>query len=1524
MRILRAILIALIVIVVGIPVISYVMLSTDWVQIRLRNAGEEALVRLVGTESAVGSVSYSPFNRLSLEKVVINDDNGVAAVSIDEIIVRAELMELLLRQRIIIDYVVVDGLNGSLYRSEPGAPLNIAGILRRLKSDKPKKEPSPFSLSLNDVEVLNSAISYKVLSDDTVQGRFSANHIELSDLNLAVYAPKISNDGYEFDLRRLSFCEKSGFCLSGMSAKVAISPTVISVEKLKVMLPGTSLMFADFKADIDGYSDLGALAMRRPVEVGLLPSSVVSLSDFSSFVPALAEFSAPIDLSFSISGMLSDFKVDNFKAGIDGATIGMRGDVTGLPERDDISVKDLHLNVHAMGPKINRLLASVGVKVPSMAMTVLENAGETDVVATLGGTLNRGVATVEMYTDCGSAEVSGSYARNGKAWNLDAEVSTNDLMLGDLLSHPDLGIANVSADISGSLTGKNFIGKANCQIDELGLKGYDYHGVKLKADLGADDATLYADSNDPNLQFMLQSQVRKTPAGRYAGSIVLQLVRADLDAIGLWSKYPGHALKATVLSEADFMSFSDFNGYVTLSNVQYLDSASTGLRVRKFGVTAENTPDFGYVNIASDFLNGDIQGKINPATIGDACARLADKIFPAIAYVPVAPEAAPADTLLNDFVFDFTAENAENVCRFFGLPISVLDPVAISGEFDEGAEKAVVSVDAEWLMQSDKLVKDTGVTVSVDGKEGDAAVYVTTHYPTKKGPMNLIADVHGRGGRFATNIDWDIERDIPINGNIKFDTYFTHLAGAPLAIDVNIDPGTINFGNEVWTIRPSKIRYSDKSLSVDGFALEAPTQKIKIYGSGSESAADVITVDLKGIRLLEIFETLEIDKALLCGEATGQITVSSLFSKTPDVRSRKFFVKGMGYNRCVLGDADIKLGLDNETSSFWFDALLTQADGRHSTIKGSITPATEELDFLFDADHVRIGFMQPFMEAFCSNIDGYATGKAHLFGTFKYIDLTSENLVADSLRMKIDFTNTWYSAADARLNITPGNIAFDDVTIYDDQGHHALLSGYVKHEFFKKPVFKFGVREARDFLCYDMPKGANARWWGTIYGNGRADIDGRPGEVNIGVNMTTCPGSKFTFALTDELEAVEYSFISFNDVTPEVKAEAFYDMQVESKSIKKAESLKSSDDEESPTAYNMDIQVDVTPSALVTLVMDPVGGDEIKAHGSGNLRMYYGSASDILTLNGEYVLDSGDYNFTLQDIIIKEFKIRPGSSIKFTGDPYAATLDIDAIYQTTANLSDLDESFLSDKDLNRTNIVVNAVMLVTGNMLQPDIKFDLEFPTLTDDVVSRKVHSIVSTDDMMNRQIIYLLALNRFYTPEYMASTTKGNELFSVASSTLSSQLSSMLGKLSDNWSIAPNLRSNQGDFSDVEVDVNLSSRLLNNRLLFNGNFGYRDKSLNTNQFIGDFDVEYLLNHAGTLRFKAYNRYNDQNFYVRTAQTTQGIGVMVRKDFDNLLDLFGRKKKKAPVTEVIDSTVIYENGDSIIENDDFLIIREKK
>ena len=903
------------------------------------------------------------------------------------------------------------------------------------------------------------------------------------------------------------------------------------------------------------------------------------------------------------------------------------------------------------------------------------------------------------------------------------------------------------------------------------------------------------------------------------------------------------------------------------------------------------------VELQSDYINGRVTGDFVPSVLRSECVGAAMEVFPAFAQ---AGHPATDTGCANDFDFEFTIADAEELSRFFNLPVQIIHPIEISGAV-ACAERAMrVEVDAPYLQQADKIIDNTAVYASLDGTEGVATVYCTTHMPTKKGPMAAVLNVRAADNVVGTVADWTIERKIPLNGTLSFSTALHPGADGRVAADVDFHPGTINFGDDVWTIRPSRVSWSDGVAEVRDFALTAGDQRIAVDGTVSAADEPCLHVDIDRVSLLPIFETLEIDKALLSGTATGVFEGRRLLGADPVLTSERLHVDGIGYNRCTLGDADIRASWNNAAKAVELDADLTGPDGRHSSITGSITPAREELDITFLADRVRVGFMQPFMSAFASRVDGYASGRARLFGTFKYIDLEGD-IYADSLALKVDFTNTEYFCSDS-VRIRPGVINVDNATIRDINGHTARLDGVVRHVFFKQPSFDFTVSDARDFLSYNVGSKQSPDWYGTIYGNGGAHIYGEPGVVNIDVNMATAAGSTFTFVLSDMMEADDYSFITFRDRTPVEIRDSIVELEQIPAAVLEYQKRMAAQAEDTPSDYNMDFRVDITPAARMILVMDPVGGDEIKAYGSGNIRLTYGSANNDLRMFGTYTLDRGSYNFTLQDIIIKDFTIDEGSSISFHGDPYAAQLDIEAVYAVNANLSDLDESFLQDRDLNRTNVPVHALMKVTGDMRQPDIAFDLRFPTLSSDVY-RKVRSIVSTEEMMNRQIIYLLALNRFYTPDYM-STTKGNELFSVASSTISSQLSSMLGKLSDNWTIAPNLRSDRGDFSDVEVDVALSSRLLNNRLLFNGNFGYRDKSLNTNQFVGDFDIEYLLNRRGIWRLKAYNRYNDQNYYLRTAATTQGVGIMFKRDFDSLLSWlkpFRRKKteEKQPADSIV-------------------------
>ena len=1488
LRVFRSLVIAALSFVVIAPVALYILLSTPWAQARLCGAAEAELSALLGSRVEVGSVAVHPFNRLDACGISVADDTGRECLTVERLSVRFELYHFLRTRRIVFDYALIDRPDLRVYRESADAPLNIEGIIAKLKG-KDNGKKTHFRFKVATLALRDGHAAYDVLDAETpAEGRFDARHVEINNLQLHACLRLISDNSIDIELDRLSLAERSGFTLKELKAHVRSDSEGVRVQDFSLALPN-SLLEMDLNYAMRGRS--------WSVATDTATRSLLYLPDVAAFVPALAESYIGVDVDLDAHGDSAAVMLGHLTMSTRDESLALlaRGGALNLGhEGEQLWLSQLDVRADAA-----RMIAHIGKFLPAERMKTLrkiEPLGHTHMRAK-ASVMARSEAEVALTatTSAGTATLAATAvsADTFATSRINASAQLTDVDAARFAPGSRLGTVSARVSAEGRVSQAGFTGDAELSDVALTFNGRNCGGINATAHIKPGYVAGELDVDDRAVQIALTAEADYGQAMRTlvaAGEVR----RLDLGWLGLINAFEGYTLSAGIDADLHGTGIDDLCGSLSLADVDFRNDDGDGLAMKRFELERDNDARPPVTELRSDYVNGTIEGDFAPSHLVREIRNIAAAVFPALDLAQ--PEKSnnknTGAACHNDFAFDFTIANAEEFSRFFRLPVQIIHPIEISGNMNCTAHTLDLSLDAPYLQQGDKIIDNTALYASADGCAGTASVYATTHMPTKKGPMAAVLNVRAADNVVSTAADWTMERKIPLNGTLSFATRLGLGEDRRLAADIDINPGTVNFGDDVWSILPAHISWSDGAATVKDFALRAGTQRVAIEGTASAEEEPLLFVDIDHVSLLPIFETLEIDKALLSGIATGTFEGRRLLSSSPVLTSESLHVDGIGYNRCTLGDADVQAWWNNDTKAVMLDAELTNPEGRLSTIAGSITPASEELDITFNADHVRVGFMQPFMAAFASKVDGYASGRARLFGTFKYIDLEGD-VYADSLSLTVDFTNTEYFCSDS-VHMRPGLIDVKGATIRDVYGHTARLDGVVRHEFFKLPSFDFKVSDARDFLSYNVNAKQSPDWYGTIFGNGGAHIYGEPGVVNIDVNMSTAAGSTFTFVLNDMMEADEYSFITFRDRTPAVVRDSIVELEGIPAAVLDYQRRMSAQAQDEPSDYNMDFRVDITPAARITLVMDPVGGDEIKANGNGNMRLTYGSANNDLRMFGTYTLERGSYNFTLQDIIIKDFTIDEGSSISFHGDPYAAQLDIEAVYSVNANLSDLDESFLQDRDLNRTNVPVQALMKVTGDMRQPDIAFDLRFPTLTSDVY-RKVRSIVSTEEMMNRQIIYLLALNRFYTPDYM-STTKGNELFSVASSTISSQLSSMLGKLSDNWTIAPNLRSDRGDFSDVEVDVALSSRLLNNRLLFNGNFGYRDKSLNTNQFVGDFDVEYLLNRRGTWRLKAYNRYNDQNYYLRTAATTQGVGIMFKRDFDNMFNWLKPRRKSAPDT----------------------------
>ncbi len=309
---------------------------------------------------------------------------------------------------------------------------------------------------------------------------------------------------------------------------------------------------------------------------------------------------------------------------------------------------------------------------------------------------------------------------------------------------------------------------------------------------------------------------------------------------------------------------------------------------------------------------------------------------------------------------------------------------------------------------------------------------------------------------------------------------------------------------------------------------------------------------------------------------------------------------------------------------------------------------------------------------------------------------------------------------------------------------------------------------------------------------------------------------------------------------------------------------------------NMNFYVDATPDATVEILMDPVGGDVIKGNGSGVMQFVWGSASEP-ALYGTYTIQSGDYNFTFQKILERKFAIQSGSTVQFRGDPFAATIDVSATYRVNADLNDIDQSIASHSG--QSFVPVLCVLNLTGQLRHPNVNLDVSLPSV-DAEIQRQVKNLMATEDMMNRQIVYLLLLSKFYPPNPAQAEHQSSDLASVASATLSAQLTNILSQIDDRWQFGANVRTSDSGLTSSGVELILSSHLLNNKLLINGNFGYRNSPQTQSALIGDVDIEYLLGMNNTWRIKAYNHYNEK-YYLnpeKPSVQTQGVGILYKKE----------------------------------------------
>jgi hypothetical protein len=611
------------------------------------------------------------------------------------------------------------------------------------------------------------------------------------------------------------------------------------------------------------------------------------------------------------------------------------------------------------------------------------------------------------------------------------------------------------------------------------------------------------------------------------------------------------------------------------------------------------------------------------------------------------------------------------------------------------------------------------------------------------------------------------------------------------------------------------------------------------------------------------------------GIINGTIRVSNVYKNlllAGDIFVQKFSVLGSEF-----GDISINSDLDNVKKIINIKASNNLNSVKMFDIYGMYDPASHKIDLTAKATKLPVTFLNPLLKAFASEITGTASGKVTMTGkTDNFVFLGA--VLAENASMKINYLQTKYLINDS-VRFDKKGIKFNNVRITDVKGNTATLTGSVNHKNFHDYVadITITINSSSFQVLNTLPKD-NPLFYGTAFASGVAKIKSDQNGLAFDVSAKTGKNSKLYIPLSKGLSVSEYTYISFND---------------SNKDSLNTDKPVNTPAKQVPMDLNMNLEV--TPEAEVQIIFDSKVGDVMKGHGSSeNLNVTLNKKGDF-GIYGDYNITDGDYTFTLGNFLNKTFSVEDGGKIMFNGNLKDAEIDLKASY---LKLKTSLAAILPEDEPGQyaERIHVEPQLSLSGKLFNPVVVFDIYLPD-ADEQTRTKLKNAISTQEELTRQVFALLLINNFVSNDAssLASNTSGTSaMASTTFETLSNQLSNWLSLLSKNFDIGFNIRSGSNALSPQEAEVALSTQLLNNKIVLNGNFDVRGATgasvNNTTQLTGDFDAEMKLTQ--NLRLKVFNRYNDT--YLGNgliSPYTQGIGIFYRQDFNKFSDLFKKKAK---------------------------------
>ncbi len=1488
------------------------IINIPYIQTRIIQYSTDKVLLKIGHRLSLDYINIRWFDTIIIRDLDIWDPAGKKMVHIDKMILDFKLLRLITGANINFDQAILIGPDVEMYNDGPNKEFNLNFFIYKIKSEFEKSSGKPGKAFLIDKVIIKNG-RYKLfrLDKELIANRFDQYHFTLKNLNAELGSFLIKKGLTSFDARKLQCVDSSSnLNIKQLSAHYEYTAHSMVFQELDAEI-GKSRLKESMVFNYLQPSSLKYFTDSVKIVASIKRSDIHS-SDLGKFIPAIKSYNQLYHLNGFLEGKISRMNAKNLTIGF-GRSSRIFGfiDTYGLP-----NLQETFINAQITTSSIN--VADLAAYTTEENLQRLKKFGRMKVKGRFSGFLNDFVSNGSFQTDIGEFDTD----INLKINNADPGASTYS---GKLVTQNfDLGVflgdttTFQIVDLNGQIRGKGFTkGKARfdlkSEISRLGYKHYDYQNIYTDATFANEffNGTLIIE--DPYLKFQADASI-DLRENKDLIQIEAKLDTAMLRPLNI-SKKPAY-IKSNILVNIRGLKLDDMVGNIdlqstyvryedryfqldTLSIISEKDSLGRSLTIESPLLQMHLFGDFNYSDFFRDItstireytmtLKND--SKVTEAYYQDKHTDYSDYYY--LDYDLKLVDFNPVLSLIRPG--SYLAENTSITGNYTGGPVITFEihtrPQRLDID-DFSFRNTILDIESSKLADSSSIY---------------AQVYLTSKrqfFQKKTRTQNLKLKIDWKEDwiDYRFNLEqYKSDNYIKLTGNIDF---------LPDETRMHIDSSDLYMIKKMWHFNQDHlVVLTKKNYHIKNLKLEYGDQLIKADGYLSEDPEKKLQVDIQQFEIENINPLLT---KRLAGILNGSLEIKNFF--TEKQINSQLSLDNLTINDFPVGNITAYSNYENEMNRFDVRLNIIREGSETMDIKGYLYPASAEDQMQMTAvfTDYNLDMVEPFVSGLASDISGYLNGNMKITGRFSHPVIRGTGNINEG-KLKFKYLNTRYSLR-GPISFDNDEIRIDNIEIKDQEDHTGVINGKITHHGFKELLYDINF-SIKNMMVLNTTIKENQLYYGTAFATGDIHIFGQQKNLRITANATTNKNTRFFIPINGTTDVEQQEFITFVQKKDTVAKE---NNEEENDGWNDGEDIKATRIE----GIVLNLNLDITPDAYCEIIFDVTSGDIIRGRGKGDIKLQIDTKGDF-EMFGQYEIEEGAYNFTMYNIINKEFSILPGSLITWNGDPYAATLDITASYRQLASLAPIFNA--TEEDINKNPEIhrkypAYVMLFIKGDLRYPDIDFDIKVEDYPKNAVFNGIsfetqmlafkNKLTTDEQELKRQVFSLIILKNFSKEN---AFNVGGSIGKSVSEFISNQISYWVTQFDENLVIDVDLGTMDKEAFNT-FQFRLSYSFMNGRLRItrNGGFTNQDNSADVLSVLGDWSVEYLLTPEGKYRVKIYNKtnYNTLNTQIQNTATSAGFSLMLTQSFDEWRELLGKARKKAQ--EKQNDTSSSTGGDPII------------